>query len=187
MEPISAFSTIVGLLAAWKSSADAHDEKGVSEYLEWLRRHDHGQIVSLITENKELLQALNGIIAWRHEDLVNRLNNLNQTLSAVARHVADFKPLANALDAPSQLSEQAVSILRQINDASASKVIEIKCRDGTTYQTLDGQRKVITVTEERFIEDDLLFMCDLGLLRLSHGSAGSRIFSITRAGSYIGG
>ena len=58
---------------------------------------------------------------------------------------------------------------------------------GTTYQTTDGQTKVLTINVPRFIEDDLNTLSELGLLRVDYGSRGDRFFIITRSGATVGG
>ena len=58
--------------------------------------------------------------------------------------------------------------------------------DESEYAMPDGNGQ-IQINEPRFIDDDLLKLCDLGLLRLSRNSSGGRIFTITRAGAVVGG
>lgn len=189
MEPLttaSAFASIVGLLAIFKSEQRAEESETVEQYVDWLRRQEHEQLATLIQNNTLLSKSLQALLSQQHDEVMSKLHALDQVLSDVARHVKGFQEIAEAVTVQTFLSDQAVSILRQINEANSSKLIEIKTLSGTTYQTLDGQKMVLTIGDPRFIEDDLNTLCELGLLRMDFGGAGSRLFLITRAGASVG-
>ena len=61
--------------------------------------------------------------------------------------------------------------------------------DSITYDILDvvGTRGHLKCRDLRFIEDDLLTLCELGLLRLDVKPGNVRFFWITRAGATLGG
>ena len=124
-----------------------------------------------------------GLVEDRHGEVMAKLDALDKVLAGVARHIEIFQPLANVIRA-SQLSDQAVSVLRQMNRASASSFLEIM--GGDSYEFLDTNGEV-QVSEPRFIDDDLLTLCELNLLRLSYNNSGGRIFTITREGAAVGG
>lgn len=190
MEPLStasAFASIVGLLGVFKSERRAEESATVDQYVDWLRRQEHEQLANLIQNNAQLSESLQALLSQQHDEVMAKLHDLDQVLSDVASHVVGFQAIAEAMAVESRLSDQAVSILRQMNEAQTSKLIEIKTMSGTTYQTMDGQRTVLTINDPRFIEDDLNTLCELGLLRMDFGGAGSRLFIITRSGASVGG
>ena len=98
--------------------------------------------------------------------------------------MAPFQPLARAIGS-SALSEQAVSILRQLNAAKSSSFLEIAMLGGSEYEMLDGEG-ALQLSEPRFADDDLLRLCEFGFLCPSHNKSGGRIFTITRAGAIVG-
>ncbi|MEM9753432.1 MAG: hypothetical protein AAF916_08605, partial [Planctomycetota bacterium] len=159
----------------------------VDQYLDWLRRREHEQLANLIQANSPLSNALQELLSQQHDEVMEKLRGLDRVLSDVASHVLGFKAIADAVATESRISEQAVSILRQLNQSNASRFAEIKTLAGTSFRTWDGGRENIEITDERFIEDDLLSLCELGLLRLDYGSKGTRFFYITRAGARVGG
>jgi hypothetical protein len=55
---------------------------------------------------------------------MKKLADLDKVLTSVAQNLSDFSEIAAAIRQDSYLSEQAVSILRQLNDANASVFIE---------------------------------------------------------------
>ena len=190
MEPLTtaaAFASIVSLLGLFKSERRADESATIDQYIDWLRRREHEQLADLIQNNAELSSSLQALLSQQHEEVMSKLHGLDQVLSDVASHIVGFKAIADAMAVESRLSDQAVSILHQLNEANASRFAEIKTLGGTWFQTWDGERKNIEITDGRFIEDDLLSLCELGLLRLDYGSKGTRFFYITRAGAAVGG
>ena len=188
MEPLTlatSFATIVGLLNVFKSQADAREAKDLNQFLDWLQRHRHDQLVNLIQDNQQLAASLVPLIEGQHEEVMAQLARLNDLLSSLARHVAGFTPLVEASHSATMISDQAVSILHQMNAARASRCLEIRSQGGIVYEMLDGTHGRLTITDERFIEDDLATLCEFGLLRLDYNATGGRIFIITRAGASL--
>lgn len=186
MEPITiatAFASIIGLIRMYKAEAQEHEGQDFDHYIEWLRRQEHKQVVDLLLGNDELTRSVRDLIEDRNGEVMAKLDALDKVLAGVARHIETFGPLANVVRA-SQLSDQAVSVLRQLNQANSSRFLDIA--RGRQYTMLDTSGTV-QVSDPRFIEDDLLTLCELGLLRLSHNNSGGRIFTITREGAAVGG
>ncbi len=190
MEPIVAattFATIVGLLGQFKAERRASEKCTIDDYVNWLQAHRHEQLVHLIQSNTALSHSIEAIVAEQHDEVMDRLRDLDQLLTDVASHIAGFGPLAEALAVESRLSEQAVSILHQLNLAEASQFLEVRSSGGTEYLIFAGKQREIRVEEARFILDDLETLCRLGLLLAEHGRKGDRIFTITRTGAQVGG
>lgn len=187
MDPLTGFISIVSLLAVFKSERRAEDSATIDQYVDWLRRREHEHLANLIKDNTQLSQSLNSLLTQQHDEVMAKLHGLDQVLSDVASHIVEFKAIANAMAVESRLSEQAVSILHQLNQADASLFLELKTLGGTNFPIWDGNRGEINITDSRFIEDDLTTLCDLGLLLVNHDERGVRYFTITRAGAAVGG
>lgn len=127
MEPITvagAFGSIVSLLGLWKSEVAEGKAKDLGEYLEWLRRKEHNQLAELIEGNSELSTSLRVLVEDQHGQVMGELRKLEQVMVDVARNLAEFQPLADAMVVTSGLSEQAPSILHQMNEGDAGKFLE---------------------------------------------------------------
>jgi hypothetical protein len=187
VEPITiatAFASIIGLIRVYKAETQEPDGRDFNRYIDWLRRQEHNQLADLISGNTDLSRSVRDLIEDQHREVMAKLASLDKILASVARHIDTFQPLADAFRG-SQLSDQAVSVLRQLNEASESEFMEIKYCGGTDYEM--GTSGAIQVSEPRFISDDLLTLCELGLLRLEQNGQGDRNFVITRAGAAVGG
>jgi hypothetical protein len=188
MEPITvatAFASIVGLIRMYKAEVQEHDGRVFNGYIEWLRRQEHTQLVDLILGNDVLTQSVRDLIEDQHGEVMAKLESLDKIITGVARHIGTFQSLANVIRG-AQLSGQAVSVLHQLNHANSSGFVEIRWDGGGEYDMLDTNGQ-IQISEPRFIDDDLLTLCELDLLRLSYNASGDRIFTITRAGAAVGG
>lgn len=190
MDPLataSAFASIVGLVGLFKSERHATESATIDQYIDWLRRCEHRQIADLIQRNNGLSKALQDLFSHGHDEVMSKLHELDRVLIDVASRLQDFNAVAAALPADSQLSVQAIDILKQFNAAKASRVAELKMIGRTQFQFWDGNRGNMAITDERFLEDDLLILCERGLLRSDYSSKGTRFFIITRAGAAVGG
>jgi len=190
MEPITiatAFGSIIGLLGVFKAEVSGRESQDYNAFVDWLRRQEHKQLVDLILRNQDISGSLRVLVEDQHGQVMAKLTGLDKVLSSVARNIADFQPLADAVRIQSGLSDQAVSVLRQMNEQNASTFVEMRVRHSSEFTILDGDRGEVRIADPRFIEDDLLTLCELNLLRLSYSPKGSRIFVITRAGAAVGG
>jgi hypothetical protein len=186
MTGAAAFANIVQLLGQFVTSRDATRNATYDEYIGWLQTNRHQELADAIVENHVAIEAVRKLLNSQHEELLTCVRGLEQTIGAFAASSAALVILANALQVESVLSEQGRSILRQIEAAQASKFLGCEHLNGIDYVLLDGSRGEICVSEERFIEDDLQTLVDLGLLRLGSNRKGDRLFRLTRAGSSIG-
>ncbi len=186
----SEFLTIVGLFGLYKSDPAGRERPEhavLDDFLDWLRRHDHGLVAEVIGEHPTLAKSLQGLIAAPHEAMVTQLRRLDKAVASVAAHVDGFEAVSTAVRIDGQLSDQSVSLLRQMNELAASAFIEYPLfgRAAPRYVMFGGMGGDLKVTDVRFIEHDIETMCQLGLL--TEESFGQhRGFRITRAGAAIG-
>lgn len=185
MDPLTgagAFATIVGLLSSFKSERSGTD---VQSFLAWLKEKHHEDTVRAIESNVALSEQLSEILATNHDELVKRLDRLDLMVCSIAEQSPEFSELAKVIHPESALSEQAISILRQLVNSGAKLFMEHKVMTGAPdeYVLIDGGHGRIQYDEPKFIEDDLQQLLSLNLLQLEHGSRGSRRFLITRAAS----
>lgn len=172
------FATIVGLLSNFKSERSGGE---LSDFIAWLKQKNHEDVASNIASNKSLVSELSQILATNHDELCEKLSALNDIIAGIASNISLFSALASSTNPESIISDQAVSIIRQLVESGAKEFLEIKVKTGDpdTY-TLMGVPGEIKYNEPRFMEDDLNTLVALGLLRLEFGSRGSRRFQVTR-------
>ena len=154
MTVTGAFATIVGLLCNFKSEQSSRD---MDQFILWLKEKRHEDVATGIENNKELLQQLTEILSINHDELIERLGSLDQLLSSVAAHMDNFSGLARTVHAQTSISDQAVSVLRQLVDSGAKLFMEKKLRTGKLdeYFFMEGANGKINYEEPRFIDDDL--------------------------------
>jgi len=183
MDPLTlagSFATVVGLLANYKAERSGAT---LDEFMEWMREHHQDALASSIDQNQKLRQALSSLLATNHDDLVDRLHSITAQLSEIAGRVEGFRELALVMGSPSSLSQQAMSVLRQIADSPAKFVMQQKAYGGTRYLLMDGGTGDIEVKEPRYIEEDFEALANSGYLRAEFTSKGTPRYTITRAGT----
>lgn len=181
MDPLSAamsFATIVGLLSNFKTERSGTK---LDDFIEWLKEKHHEDIARSITQNQSLSSQLQSVLALNHQELVQRLDSLDQVLSSVAAHVETFSSLATTIRPSSVLSEQAITVVKQFVASGAKEFWQTQYLGDTGPKfILMGVSGNLDVAEPRFIEDDLNTLVELGILRLKYGSNGTKQFVITR-------
>jgi len=172
----TSFATIVGLLSNYKSESSGTQ---LSEFIQWLRDKRHEDVAIDIERNQMLAIHLKSILSLNHQELLLRLDSLDEVLASVASHIQTFSDLAESIRPSGTLSAQAMSIVKQFADSGANELWEHKSINSTRYHFISGAGQ-LDVQEPRFIEDDLNTLVELGLFRLDYGSKGTRKFIITR-------
>jgi len=189
MEPITAaasFATIISLIASFKSSRDGQSNDEYKEFTKWLIKANHSEIRCLLESNTNITNGVKELLNQNNEVLLEKLTGIDEILASIASNVDGFSQIAKAVRPSSEISSQALSILRQFEDKSASKIIESKAiGSGPKYFFLDGEGGNLVFDDPRFIEDDFTTLGNLGLLRQDSNSQGYKLFIITRNGSKL--
>lgn len=183
MDPLSAagaFATIVGLLSNFKVERSGTD---LAEFTTWLKERHHEDVVLAIERNSVLANEISNVLTINHAVLVERLLQIDSQISQIALQFEGFGGLVNALNPKAALSEQAISILRQLVESGAECFMEAKDFTGAPdeYLLIGGAGGAINYDDQRFIKDDLESLVSAGIVRLDFGSKGSRKFLVTRA------
>lgn len=189
MEPLStasAFATIVGLVCNFRSERQSGQQDDYNEFLRWMDNVRHKELIEELNSNVSLAQGVKALLEDNHEQIMVKLKALESSMSAVASHINGLREISQALSPAHGLSDQAFSILKQLYDSGGSFFLELKILGGTSYQVMDASsNNVIEINEERFVEDDLNQLCDLGLLIPDHNRQGHRLFRLTRSAAKL--
>ena len=173
------FATIVGLLTSFKAERSSND---LPSFFEWLREHHQEGLADSISANQALSTQLTGLLTTNHEELVARLDDMNNQIAVVAQTVEGFGSIAKVLSPASSLSPQAHSLLKQIASSKAKYVMEHKQGSDSEFLFIDGALGKLEAEESQFVGDDLASLETQGLLRMEIASKGNSKFFVTRLG-----
>lgn len=173
------FASIVGLLSNFKSERKSASDNEYQEFVQWLGDKRHKSLLDEITSNHLLGLGIKSLLNQNHDVVLQKLSALDETLLMLSSSIGGFKEISNAIAPNSELSEQAISIIDQLNNSGGSFFQELKTFDGTTFHIMDATGQ-IDITEPRFIEDDLNQLVNSGLLIFDYSPKGKRNFKITR-------
>jgi hypothetical protein len=189
MDPLTlatSFATIISLIGMYRSEKSGREDVSYDDFVGWLQRHQHEQLVELLADNQQIAKSTKGLIEAQHEAVMEGLSAINKVVCDIAAQIGSVAPLAQAMAVESSISDQAIGILVQLDGHDASKFLEASYLNGTDYILLNGDRSQLTIADKRFIEDDLNTLCEYGLLRLDLNAQGSRLFHLTRSGAHVG-
>lgn len=181
----ASFATIIALIGQFRSERAGKDQSEFNNFLEWLITSQHNNIAAKIESNIELAKSIQAILEQDRLLMLNEIEKLNKALASYASSFNGFSDLVLALDIDAVISKQALSILKQIEKAKASRFLELGGYGGVQLIMLDGHEGVIEVDEQRFLEDDLGILVDLKFLRLNQNKKGERVFIYTRIASEL--
>jgi hypothetical protein len=189
MDPLTlatSFATIISLIGMYRSEKSEREDESYDDFVGWLQRHQHEKLVELLADNQQIAKSTKALIEAQHQSVMESLSAINKVVCDIAAQIGNVAPLAQAMAVESSISDQAIGILTQLNRHEASKFLEARYLSGTDYALLNGDRGQLSITDSRFIEDDLNTLCEYGLLRLDFNAQGSRLFHLTRSGAQVG-
>lgn len=186
MEPLStttALASIIGLIGQFKSGRDSAKSQDFNEFMQWLVESNHAELKSLIEANHGTTISIKAILHQSQEALSESLSRIDNVLAAITTALSGFGELSKSIRPNAVLSEQAVSILKELADVDTGKMMVIDNR-GMQLMPISriiGKGARITITEQRFIEDDLQTLT--GLTLLNRKKDGTTIhYTLTRKG-----
>ena len=182
MDPITAFATIVSLLADFVAHRSGNENKDYDTFMLWLTENRHDEIRGMLQSNAATTVSVKALLMDSRQIILERLSSLDKTLATVASGIEQYRDLALIAYPSSEISDQAYAILEQFYDSGATAVLEAKyVSDPIELAYIDGSSNgSITYTEPRFVEDDLTTLVELGLLGIDRNGSGKRIFKFKR-------
>ena len=186
MDPITtatSFGTIVGLLSSFINERRNTEEVEYIEFVEWLQNKRHATILKELESNERLSRSLKLLVNCNQSELIVKFEALENALLTIASRIDGLAVLADVIAPGHELSDQAFSILEQLDKSGGSSISFTSTFDGTTLDVWDGTEACIELTEERFVEDDLDSLVNVGFLSPDFGSSGSVFWRLTRSGA----
>lgn len=107
------------------------------------------------------------MIQVKSEEILDKLNNLDDMFASLASNIEHFSKLATSMKPHAIVSDQALSILQQMEDKQTGAIVKTNTVDQTRplIFSLDNKGQ-IEYKEGQFIEDDLNTLVKLRLLLL---------------------
>ena len=180
-EVVSTVSTILGLLSIFKSERRASSDNEFDEFLTWLVHKQHKHVVEEINTNHQLNLSIKMLLMQNHEKVIKTLSSVDNSLALLTSKIGGLSEITHALKPNIELSDQAVSIIKQLNLSGEGKFTELTRMSDGVYFFIDGNKGQIEIEEKRFVEDDLMQLVELSFLIDKINDAGKRTFTISRA------
>ena len=181
MDPFTAataFATIVQLLAIYKRELGEKPIADYRQFISWLEDHRLDQIKDRICNSPAIQDQVNILLRQDHAVILEKLDEIGVTLATLLSRVDEFRGLAATMVPSVEISEQAISILRQLVNSKSQFFCRMQWVGGVSFHLEMGGQ--IKYTEPRFVEDDIDKLVSLGLLSLDYASNGAPIYRMTR-------
>jgi hypothetical protein len=156
--------------------------KDIEEFKKWLILHKHDSLVEVLNNQNQLANHLEGLIRDNSGKLEQQLKDINKMVSSIYARTAIFAPVANTLGIYSDLSEQAISILKQFIE-SGSKTLNIIVDDfgARIAFLLDGNSNII-FSDDRTVVSDLKELTKYGFVIELYNNSGESYYRPTDKG-----
>lgn len=170
MDPVLAgsFATIVGLVCNFLSVKEGKEKAGFDEFMRWLSAENHNELVQLIEGNQKTLVSIKALLSYNQRELLSKLSGIDRLLALICTKIDGLSDLSDSLYPGNQLSEQAITVLKELKNSGKSDFYVSKYLDGR--DVIDFRGKGILPLEQQFLEDDLNTLVELGFLRVVHGN-----------------
>jgi hypothetical protein len=178
------FATIVGLICNFRQEKGEREALDHQKFVEWLGYHRHEDLKNLIVNTAALRTEVDNLLRSDHVQMLQKLDSITEILLTLLSRVDNFRGLAQAIAPNIELSEQAISILRQFIDSGGHELFYADYGNGQFVLQM-GNGAPIGITEPRFIKDDLDQLAALQLFSVSYNSDGNPIYVITRGGARL--
>ena len=171
------FPQIVGLICNY-INLRKNSSNDFKEFIEWAKEH-HEDLAKHIEENNLISREVKNLLDQDREILLNKIQSIDNLLASISSRLEVVGDLTKAIKPGIEISEQAVSILKQLVESSGSYFIKLSDSGGERLKII-GSYKDIKLNEERFLADDLSVLVAAGLLIMDYNSQGNEKYSITR-------
>jgi hypothetical protein len=180
MEPLSLFTSLISMLRIFKQERGDGKKANRQAFLEWLEYHRHEDLKNFIANTAAVRTEVDNILAADHALMLQKLDGIQELVATLLSRVDEFRGLSLAITPDSQLSDQAVSILRQFADSEGDFLHYANFGQGQfILNVLPGGEP--NVTEPRFIKSDLDKLVQLGFLNIAeYNSDGNPLYCLTR-------
>ncbi|SRR6266446_6576500 len=175
------FATLVGLACNFRQEKSGREALDHQKFIEWLDYHHHEELKNLIVNTAALRTEVDNLLRSDQAQMLQKLDQIGEILVSLLSRLDGFRGIALALVPNADLSEQAISMLRQLTNSGADEMFYKNFGKGEFALELVNAGP-IEVTEPRFIEDDLKHLAELQLISVRHSSQGAAIYRTTRNG-----
>ena len=184
MDPLtvtSSFATIVGLISNFIAERKNTENLNINEFLAWVSEHGFEDLRTQIESNQKTTISIKALLTESSDVVLERFSQLDNVMASVASEVQGIKDLATAILPNINISNQAINLLRQLEEKQASGFFELKFYGGPTLEVYEGGE--LKYEEPRFLEDDLNTLVKLGFLRHKLSPKRENKYGFTRAAS----
>ena len=172
------FATIVGLICNFKQERRENNALNREAFLSWLEDHKHQDLKEFIINSHEVAVEIDILIKADTKTIISKLQQIDSVLVTILGRIDGLQGFAHAMRPDDGLSDQAISILRQLVNSTSKDFVRIQYLGGVMFSLTRGG--AVEIAEQRFVDDDLKVLTGLGLLNYRAGSNGSDFFGITR-------
>ena len=131
--PVSTFATIIGLMSNFMSERRAVSDDEYKEFILWLENKRHKTLVEEINSNHLLGVGIKNLLKQSQEAVISKLESLNKTILLMSSKIDGFNEIAQAIEPNLEISDQAISIVKQLEESGGSVFLEIKTLGGTSH------------------------------------------------------
>lgn len=136
-------NTLFALLQLFRAEQQSGQAGVDKAFMEWLSRHNHQQVIKYLEDNDIALRSLNMLLTEDREKLSQKLDTINTLVGNVACKIDGLDKVAQALSINEGLSDQALSILRQIVDIECPKFLLHTSYDGALLIPMSRLRYIL--------------------------------------------
>ncbi|MFV0543660.1 MAG: hypothetical protein ACK5L8_08245 [Marinicella pacifica] len=185
MDPFTLLISLAPYLINYAQEKREQSKYSLEDFQDWLKENNN-EILKYLENNQSALIGIKAILNENHDTVLSEFENLKRILAASLTTSKVGSDLVSAIDPSIALPEQAIDILKQMNKDNVTSFLELHHLGGKKFIYMGAPKSGnIEIIDERFIDDDLDNLVELGFLSMKYNDQGKRLFTITRKGGEV--
>ena len=190
MDPLTlatAYATVVSLIGQFRNERRESTNDDLQGFLDFLSNQGHEEIRQLLEANQVSTVGIKALLSQSTEQILEKLEYLDQGMASLSTGIANLRDVAAVIHPNSQLSEQAIGLLRQLEESGAAGFF-IGTPTGAgqpVLHVISGAVRQLQGIKSQYLRDDLAILVELQLLREEKNPEGRPRYWMTKSASNI--
>lgn len=182
VEPLTlatTYATVISLIGNFRTERQNNESVDYQDFLLWLVEHQHQDVKQAIEANHRTAISVKSILNQKADLILEKIKGIDAIIAGISMRVHELAPLAESLYSEKLLSDDALSIIAELDRSGSSYFFVVRSIGAQPYINFQ-QGGGLKTSDPRFLEDDLETLINLGFLTPRHGGR-ELVYHITRA------
>ena len=183
MDPIAGVGLILSLIPLYLREQDKNKASSKEDFYAWLLEHKFQDVKNCITNNFALDAEITNALKMNHEELLSRLDGINEQLARILCGIDCFRALAKTIAPTAFLTKNQEELLRAMVNCGCTYLGLSRALNDIVYNS-DVTAINLSKVDEKFIIQSADVLANQGFLtrRAMRSNNNGYVYYLTEAG-----